>query len=258
MIVGEQAGVVTFHVTPAISDFLWESRVFFSFRPGKAKLKPGARINVPQGVIVEPYVTFNAGGWVTPIRAHSYTNSDIEGRVSIGRHCSIGPGLRLSGFEHPISALTTGLLAYDRSVTQITQSMKDVGVNDMPVARSKRPSGVQLGHDVWVGSDVWIRQGIKIGTGAVVAANAVVTKDVPAYAIVGGNPARILRPRFPAELADRLLASEWWRLDLATLSRFPVTDAAAFMQAYSEAGGADLPAWEPKQIRLEQELRALS
>ena len=257
MIVGENAGALVFSVTPVMADFLWENRIFFSLRPGKARLTPGTLLTVDRKAVLEPYVTFNAGTWVSTAGAHSYTNSNFEGHLLLGRHCSIGPGVRLSGFEHPMNALTTGLVSYDRSAVQMRHAMADAAVADIPPARSKRKSGVMLGHDVWIGSDVWLRHGIRIGTGAVVAANAVVAKDVPPYAIVGGNPARVLRMRFPDDQVARLLASEWWRLDMGQLSRFNLTDVPAFLAAYEAEGGPAMPAWTPKPIRLADELAAL-
>ena len=67
-----------------------------------------------------------------------------------------------------------------------------------------------IGNDVWIGSNVIIPGGIQIGTGAIVATGSVVVKDVPPYAIVGGNPAKIIRYRFSKEQIDVLLGSEWW------------------------------------------------
>ena len=69
---------------------------------------------------------------------------------------------------------------------------------------------VVIGNDVWIGANAFITSGVTIGDGAVIAALAVVTKDVPPYAIVGGNPARVLRYRFPADVIDRLLQVTWW------------------------------------------------
>lgn len=71
---------------------------------------------------------------------------------------------------------------------------------------------VTIGSDVWLGSGAMILSGVTVGHGAVVAAHAVVTKDVPPYAIVGGNPARIIRMRFDEAKAAALLASAWWEL----------------------------------------------
>tara|TARA_Y100001951_G_scaffold103761_1_gene113389 strand:+ start:421 stop:804 length:384 start_codon:yes stop_codon:yes gene_type:complete len=70
----------------------------------------------------------------------------------------------------------------------------------------------RIGNDVWLGHSARVRSGVEIGHGAVVAMGSVVTRDVPPYAIVGGNPARVLRWRFSEEIIDRLLASKWWDL----------------------------------------------
>jgi acetyltransferase-like isoleucine patch superfamily enzyme len=71
---------------------------------------------------------------------------------------------------------------------------------------------VTIGHDVWLGSGCMILSGITVGHGAVVAARAVVARDVPPYAIVGGNPAKTIRYRFDEATIARLLASQWWDL----------------------------------------------
>lgn len=62
-----------------------------------------------------------------------------------------------------------------------------------------------------------IRQGVTVGHGAVIGMGAVVTKDVPPYAIVAGNPSRIIRYRFDEKTIDSLLRSEWWNLDVSQL-----------------------------------------
>lgn len=71
---------------------------------------------------------------------------------------------------------------------------------------------VIIGNDVWIGSGSTILSGIKIGDGAVIAANSVVVKDIPAYAIVGGNPAKVLKMRFSQNQIKRLLKNPWWEL----------------------------------------------
>ncbi|CAN0596282.1 unnamed protein product, partial [Ectocarpus sp. 12 AP-2014] len=67
-----------------------------------------------------------------------------------------------------------------------------------------------IGNDVWIGNNATIMQGIKIGDGAIIGTNSLVTKDVPAYTIVGGNPAREIRKRFDNETIEFLLALKWW------------------------------------------------
>ncbi|MGV2980246.1 type B chloramphenicol O-acetyltransferase [Camelimonas sp. ID_303_24] len=67
-----------------------------------------------------------------------------------------------------------------------------------------------VGHDVWIGSEAVIMPGVRIGDGAVIGTRALVTRDVEPYAIVGGNPASIIRKRFDAESIDMLLEMRWW------------------------------------------------
>ncbi|MBS0018320.1 MAG: CatB-related O-acetyltransferase [Arthrospira sp. SH-MAG29] len=65
-------------------------------------------------------------------------------------------------------------------------------------------------NDVWIGYKATIMPGIKVGNGAIIAAHAVVTKDVEPYTIVGGNPAKIIRQRFPDEVIEQLQKLSWW------------------------------------------------
>lgn len=68
----------------------------------------------------------------------------------------------------------------------------------------------RIGNDVWIGNSVTLYSGVTIGDGAVVAGNSVVTKDVPPYAIVGGNPAKVIKYRFPPDITSQLLELKWW------------------------------------------------
>jgi virginiamycin A acetyltransferase len=76
-----------------------------------------------------------------------------------------------------------------------------------------------VGNDVWLGYRATIMPGLTIGDGAIVATAAVVTRDVPAYAIVGGNPAAVIRSRFDPPTVERLRAVAWWDWDAAKVAR---------------------------------------
>jgi virginiamycin A acetyltransferase len=69
---------------------------------------------------------------------------------------------------------------------------------------------VRIGAACWVGDNVTILEGVEIGNGAIVGAGAVVTKSVPPYAVAVGNPARVLRHRYPEEIIELITPVEWW------------------------------------------------
>ena len=93
----------------------------------------------------------------------------------------------------------------------------------------------EIGNDVWIGRDALIKGGVKIGDGAVVGMGAVVTKDVPPYAIVGGNPAKLIRYRFDEETVRKLLEIKWWALDPAQveIKKELLGDPDAFIRSFS-------------------------
>ncbi len=76
-----------------------------------------------------------------------------------------------------------------------------------------------VGNDVWFGYDSLIKGGVKIGDGAIIATRAVVVKDVPPYAIVAGNPAKVVKMRFDDKTIERLLRISWWNWDIEKINR---------------------------------------
>jgi virginiamycin A acetyltransferase len=78
---------------------------------------------------------------------------------------------------------------------------------------------IVVGNDVWLGYKSVVMSGVTIGDGAIIGAYSVVTKDVPPYAIVGGNPAKIIRKRFLDSDIERLLTLAWWDWDFDRISR---------------------------------------
>jgi len=128
-------------------------------------------------------------------------NCNIE-RTEVGPFTSVGPHVLCGLASHPVHYVSTYPGFYTNQTGGATWFGAAIPYNDR-----KR---VVIGADVWVGARAIILGGVQIGHGAVIGAGAVITKDVPAYAIVAGVPAKILRYRFEEPIIRKLLAARWW------------------------------------------------
>jgi phosphonate metabolism protein (transferase hexapeptide repeat family) len=124
--------------------------------------------------------------------------------TTIGKFCSIAANSRINALEHPMERLTTHKVSY-----RPNEYFRFLGV-DSAFRERRQAKRVTIGHDVWIGHGAVVMPGVSIGNGAIVGANAVVTRDVPAYSIVAGVPAKPLRRRFPEAIAARIEALAWW------------------------------------------------
>jgi phosphonate metabolism protein (transferase hexapeptide repeat family) len=124
--------------------------------------------------------------------------------TTIGKFCSIAANSRINALEHPIERITQHKLSY-----RPNEYFRWLGVDAAFRAR-RQAKAVGIGNDVWIGHGAVIMPGISIGNGAIIGANSVVTRDVPAYTIVAGVPAKPLRMRFPSEIAARIESLAWW------------------------------------------------
>lgn len=131
--------------------------------------------------------------------------------TTIGKFCSIAAHTRINPGNHPMHRASQSHFTY-RAAAYFDDAEDDAAFFDW-----RRSHAVTIGHDVWIGHGAIILAGRTVGTGAVVAGGAVVTKDVPDYTIVAGNPARVIRRRFPEAVAARLQALAWWDWDHARL-----------------------------------------
>jgi acetyltransferase-like isoleucine patch superfamily enzyme len=117
-------------------------------------------------------------------------------KAVVGRYCSIANDVAIGQGEHNIARVSTSSLFYSDSYTELVKG------------------DCIIGDDVWIAHGSIVRRGVNIGIGAVIGANSFVNKDVPPFAVVAGNPARIIRYRFEKEIQERILASRWWLLPL--------------------------------------------
>lgn len=124
--------------------------------------------------------------------------------TQIGKFCSIAANTRINALAHPIERLSQHKVSY-----RPNEYFRFLGV-DEDFRKRRQGKQVVIGHDVWIGHGAVVMPGISIGNGVVVGANAVVTKDVGAFEIVAGNPAKKLRLRFPPEIAARIENLGWW------------------------------------------------
>ena len=125
---------------------------------------------------------------------------DVD-RLIIGNYCSIGSGavFMMAGNQgHRTDWVSTFPFYYQANIFKDSKNPY------------KKSGNTIVGHDVWIGSEAMIMAGVTIGSGAVIASRAVVTKDIEPYAVVGGNPAEVIRYRFSDEEIEKLLILKWW------------------------------------------------
>ena len=127
-------------------------------------------------------------------------------RLVIGKFCAIAAGTKfiMGPANHRLCSVTTyPFHVFGGAWEERTPPHMD----QLP-----RKGDTVIGNDVWIGRESVILPGVRIGDGAIVAACSVVTKDIPAYHVAGGNPARVVKPRFNEELRELLLRFRWWDL----------------------------------------------
>ncbi|RAM50609.1 MAG: Vat family streptogramin A O-acetyltransferase [Hapalosiphonaceae cyanobacterium JJU2] len=136
----------------------------------------------------------------------------IGDKLIIGKFCALATGVKfiMNGANHQMSGFST----YPFSIFGSGWERVTPKPDELPFK-----GDTVIGNDVWIGYEAMIMPGVKIGDGAIVAAKSVVVKDVAPYTIVGGNPANLVRQRFPDEIINTLLEIAWWDWDIEKITR---------------------------------------
>ena len=174
------------------------------------------------------------------IDTYTYTGyNTVIKYADIGKFCSISWNVSIGGANHEITHLSTHPFPF----------LSKFGLTENTEKYNSFDTNLKVGNDVWIGAHALIpaAHDITIGNGAIVAAGSVVSKDVPAFAVVAGSPARVVKMRFSDKICADLEASSWWDYDwqeaaaalpgLAGIA--PLNDAKAFC-AWWRDGGADM------------------
>ena len=136
----------------------------------------------------------------------------IGDKLVIGKFCAIARGAKfiMNGANHKMSGISTyPFQIFGNGWEKVMPAPEDLPFKGDTV----------IGNDVWIGFDALIMPGVKIGNGAIISARSVVVSDVPAYTIVGGNPAKPLRQRFSDKAVAELEAIAWWDWPIEQISR---------------------------------------
>ena len=194
-------------------------------------------IDIPDNLSTEPYTTYwgRCGERLASLGAFSYTRTPLPALIQVGRYTSIADRLQVLGDRHPLEWASSSPVFYASHSGLMATLAADSGRGNHFYAFEKQTRPIVIGNDVWIGQNVTLAQGITIGDGAVIAANALVVKDVAPYTMVGGNPAKPIKLRFPEPIVERLLMLCWWQYSAQDIATFPVNDVARFCELLGNA-----------------------
>jgi acetyltransferase-like isoleucine patch superfamily enzyme len=211
-------------------------------------------VNIPYNLTIESYSRLAIQDSLYSIGSFSYCLSSMPMWVSIGRYCSIAAGVSVLGPRHPHERISSSPFTYDRKFSEIHSELDELGLFSPIPYTGNGKYGISIGNDVWIGESVTFAGSVTIGDGAIVAGNSHVVKDVAPYTIVGGNPAKFIRPRFDSEsLISELLELKWWRYKFFDFHGLNLENPHEFVEQLKnmQAGGAIHEYAAPKVTRQE-------
>ena len=182
------------------------------------------------------FLTLGAGSYVIN-SVFEWDDSKQTPHVLIGRFCSVARDVSfLLGLNHNYkNVVSTYPFDVNFVMEKICAAAKITDISYKPETRRyDNHYQIIVGNDVWIGQGATIIGGVRIGDGAIIGTNAMVTKNVPPYAIVAGNPARIVNYRFDAETIKKFMAVQWWNWSIKKIYKnLPlVYDTEKFLDKY--------------------------
>jgi virginiamycin A acetyltransferase len=160
------------------------------------------------------YIMIDRNNYISNSKIDDYTYTGKNTYIihsKIGKFNSISWNVSIGGANHDYNRMTQHSFLYND-----WSKLKPEG-HEFTYNRFKE--SLVVGNDVWIAAGVVITRGLTIGNGAVIGANTVVTKDVPPYAIVAGNPAKILKYRFDYAIIELMLKLKWWDWDIEKIKK---------------------------------------
>lgn len=217
--------------------------------------RSGGKITLPKHSVFEApsSLKWTQYDYLIELGAFSYQVSGYCFGAKIGRYCSFGENVQIGRQNHPMTWVSTSPAFYlgDKLFGLQAGFSGAKEYHDYKFQFKGPPTQAKIttiGNDVWIGHGAYIAAGVTIGDGAVVAAHSVVTKDVPAYAVVAGNPAVIKKWRVPPAYVSTFLRVKWWRYAPWQLTHLDPSNIQGFLQGVSKM--KDEPVFAPDVVDL--------